>query len=138
MQAEPLRIVSKVARILEELRVPYLIHLPTMYKVDVFIPRLDALSREEMARRQVLAVQAQGEEFILPFCTAEDTIVQKLLWYCEGGEVLDRQWQDLLGILRIRKKTLEYEYLHRWAAAKSLSALLERAIEGASRDDGTA
>jgi hypothetical protein len=195
MQAEPLRIVTRVARILEELQVPFLIggslassvhgvpratldadmvaalrllhiarlvsalgdefyadresieeairqrrtfnliHLPTMYKVDVFIARPDAMSREEMARRQVLTVHAEGEEFVLPFCSAEDTIVQKLEWYLAGGEVSDRQWQDLLGVLRIQRTVLDYDYIRRWAMELGTSDLMERAIEEAGRDE---
>jgi hypothetical protein len=32
--------------------------------------------------------------------TAEDMVLQKLIWYRDGGSVSDRQWADVLGILR--------------------------------------
>jgi hypothetical protein len=106
-----------------------LIHLPTMYKVDVFVARPDALSLSEMARRQTLSVEAEGEVFSLGFCTPEDTILQKLDWYRAGGETSERQWQDLLGVLRIQRDTLDHAYLDLWAEEIGVSALLNRARE---------
>jgi hypothetical protein len=109
-----------------------------MYKVDVFIARADALSREEMTRRQMLTVEAEGEVFSLGFCTPEDTILQKLDWYRAGGEVSERQWQDLLGVLRIQRDTLDHTYLDRWAEELGLSALLNRARQESNENGGSA
>lgn len=63
------------------------IHLDTMIKVDIFCAGTDALSREELARRIVLEL---GDKRI-PVCSAEDIILQKLLWFVQSGGS-DRQW----------------------------------------------
>jgi len=59
----------------------------------------------------------------LYFSTAEDTILQKLLWFkmTEGSST--QQWRDILGILKLQKLELNVQYLHRWA--KSLNVFLE-------------
>ena len=56
-------------------------------------------------------------------------IVNKLEWYEMGGQVSDRQWNDLLGILRRQGAKLDLVYLDRWAAALGVSNLLERALQ---------
>ncbi len=77
-----------------------LIHLATMFKVDVFLPRreydLVALAR---ARRVRLGEGAGARE--IPLATPEDSLLSKLDWYRRGGEVSERQWGDILGILRV-------------------------------------
>mgnify|MGYP006313502083 CR=1 FL=1 len=50
-----------------------------------------------------------------PVETPEDTILHKLEWYRAGGEVSERQWGDVLGILRVQLGALDLGYLQRWA-----------------------
>jgi hypothetical protein len=46
----------------------------------------------------------------------EDTILHKLEWYRIGNEISDRQWNDILGVLKVRGKTLDLTYLRQWAS----------------------
>ena len=48
-----------------------------------------------------------------------------------GGEVSDRQWNDILGVLKVRGTTLELQYLKHWAATLGVANLLERALDDA-------
>ena len=59
--------------------------------------------------------------------TAEDTILRKLQWYRSGGEVSERQWRDVLGVLATVGENLDRGHLQRWAAKLSVADLLERA-----------
>lgn len=61
----------------------------------------------------------------------EDMILNKLEWYKMGGEVSDRQWNDILGVFKIQGETLDMAYLRKWAAQLSVSELLDRALEDA-------
>jgi hypothetical protein len=45
-----------------------------------------------------------------------------------GNEISDRQWQDILGILKIRGTQLDMVYLHTWAAQLHVTDLLDRAL----------
>ena len=99
------------------------IHLPTAFKVDVFVMRHDAYSQTEMDRRIVL-VLSEGPDRTLAVATAEDMVLQKLDWFRRGGGVSDRQWNDVVGLIKTRGTSLDRAYLDRWASALDLEALL--------------
>jgi len=103
-----------------------LIHLATMLKVDIFVFDGSALAIEEMARKQAIeVVDGLGPVW---FSSPEDIVLEKLEWYRKGGYVSDRQWSDVLGVLRVRGPNLDRKYLERWAGQLELSDLLERAL----------
>lgn len=104
-----------------------LIHLATMFKVDIFVLRREPLMLEEMNRRQLHEVVVDSGERVW-FASPEDTILQKLDWFKKGNEISDRQWQDVLGILKVRGDTLDLAYLRTWAPSLGVTELLERAL----------
>jgi len=104
------------------------IYLRTMFKVDVFVKHDDPYARHEMRRRQRVDL---GIGARIDVASAEDSVLQKLVWYRRGGEQSDRQWQDLLGVLKVRRQELEFDYLERWAADQEVADLLERALADA-------
>ena len=59
--------------------------------------------------------------------SAEDIVLHKLCWYRDGGEVSERQWQDVIGVLRVQEGHLDMEYLYKWASELDVRDLLERA-----------
>jgi hypothetical protein len=115
------------------------IHLETMFKVDLFVIGRDSLGRAELARRQRHAVGPEAQEIAV--ASAEDTVLQKLLWYRLGNEVSDRQWRDLVGVLRVQGGRIDRRYLSQWAAKLGLEGLLAEALaearEGGSRNRAT-
>ena len=58
----------------------------------------------------------------------EDLVLQKLNWYREGGGVSDRQWRDVIGVIKTQGSRLDLVYLHLWAGRKGLADLLVRAL----------
>lgn len=105
-----------------------IIHRETLFKVDVFIPRPRPFLQSQLARaqRQVFAFDT---EVSAKFASPEDTILSKLEWYRMGGEVSERQWRDILGVLKTRAGELDLAYLQKWANELKVDDLLERALK---------
>ena len=59
--------------------------------------------------------------------TAEDIVLAKLEWYRLGGGVSDRQWRDILGVLKVQAGRLDLDYLQEWAVELGVADLLQRA-----------
>jgi hypothetical protein len=110
-----------------------LIHYETAFKVDVFIRKERAFDQAQLERR-ALAVIATDPEASLYITSPEDTILAKLEWYRMGGEVSDRQWRDILGVLKTRAAELDLPYLRRTAALLKVTDLLDRALGEAEKN----
>lgn len=54
-------------------------------------------------------------------------MLRKLAWYQAGGEVSDRQWRDVQGVLRAHAGGLDDAYLDGWARRLGIDALLAEA-----------
>lgn len=107
-----------------------LIHRDTMFKVDVFIPRPRPYLHSQLARAQRQSFPF-ADRMSAVFAGPEDTILSKLEWYRLGGEASDRQWLDVLAILKMRKEELDIDYLRKWADELLIADLLQRALEEA-------
>jgi predicted nucleotidyltransferase len=105
------------------------IHLDSMFKVDVFVPSdSDSLSQQQLIR-QVPEKLSPDSDAIVYLATAEDTLLAKLVWYRKGHEISDRQWADVLGIIRLQGDRLDRMYLEDWAEQLGLGELLNRAFD---------
>jgi hypothetical protein len=65
------------------------------------------------------------------FCSAEDIVLQKLRWFRKGGGISDRQWNDLLSVLKVQANTIDYDYLRHWAVELGVADLLLKAFDDA-------
>jgi len=108
-----------------------LIHYETSFKVDVFIPKPRQFDQMQLQRRTT-AIITKDPEQSLYVTSPEDVILSKLEWYRMGGEMSDRQWRDILGVLKMKSGNLDLDYLRHWAEELKVSDLLERALTEAS------
>ena len=105
-----------------------IIHRETMFKVDVFIPLRRPFLHSQLIRSQKHTFFFDTE-VSAKFASPEDTILAKLEWYRLGGEVSERQWRDILGILKTRADTLDLGYLRKWADELEVNNLLVCALK---------
>lgn len=105
-----------------------LIHLTTMFKVDVFLPKERAFDQQQLKRRMAepIGPDADAQVWVL---TAEDVVLAKLDWFRLGGEISERQWRDILGVVKTQQARLDLDYLRQWAQDLGVADLLERALE---------
>jgi hypothetical protein len=105
-----------------------LIHLETMFKVDVFVAKPRAFDRSQLARRQLQVLSEEPERHAY-VTSAEDIVLAKLEWYRLGGETSERQWRDVLGVLKVQSGRLDREYMQRMATELGVADLLQGALE---------
>lgn len=107
-----------------------IIHRESMFKVDVFIPRPRPFQKSQLARsrKQTFVFEI---EVSANFASPEDTILSKLEWYRLGGETSERQWRDILGVLKTRAGELDFDYLRTWASELNITDLLDRVLKDA-------
>jgi len=105
-----------------------LIHYETAFKVDIFIRKLRAFDQMQLERRRMTVIATDPEESVY-IVSPEDIILAKLEWYRLGGEVSDRQWRDVLGVLKTRAGELDLDYLRKWAGKLKIDDLLERILK---------
>jgi hypothetical protein len=104
------------------------VHLKTACKVDVFIAKKRSFDMEQFQRRrlEIVVNEPERKAFVT---TAEDIILAKLEWYRLGGSVSDRQWRDILGVVRVQAGWLDLDYLQKWASELDVTDLLQRALK---------
>lgn len=103
-----------------------LIHLATMYKVDIFLPSTRPYDVQAWSRRRS-ETPFEDLDRKFPLASIEDTILKKLEWYRIGGETSQRQIDDIVKMMRVQLNNLDWQYLSRWADELNVRDLLERA-----------
>jgi hypothetical protein len=109
-----------------------IIHRATGLKFDLF-PAYQDFHDAQLRRAQLQPIHFEGEPVTCPVSTAEDILLAKLRWYADGGEVSERQWRDIFGILATNPK-LDFEYINVWAARLGVSRLLAKALSEQTAD----
>ncbi|MGB3507937.1 MAG: hypothetical protein WBA93_01570 [Microcoleaceae cyanobacterium] len=104
------------------------IHLASVIKADIYPIKqsnnfeISAMSR----RRQVQLFSANKSIYIT---SPEDIILQKLRWYKIADNYSQKQWRDILGVLKARRKILDFDYLKLWSDRLKLIPELEKALD---------
>jgi len=104
-----------------------IIHLETTEKADIFVMKDDAFSRCQMKRRS-LHIGDGDIKGALYLCSPEDTILQKPIWFKMTARESQKQWRDILGVLKLQGKALDFDYLREWGEGLAVLVDLERAF----------
>jgi hypothetical protein len=98
-------------------------HMETIANADLIVMDNSPFAISQMSRRMLLDVEG-----VQPFWIAspEDLILQKLLWGRGSGS--EKQWRDVLGILKLQCESLNYIYLTEWAEFLNIFDVLRQAL----------
>lgn len=100
-----------------------IISLKSGEKVDLFISDTDDFSVSKMQRRVHYPLPDGDSVWIY---NAEDIILQKLVWRRISG--FEKQWRDVLGVLKVQAANLDYGYLAEWAEQLGIADTLSQAL----------
>jgi hypothetical protein len=117
-----------LSRAVAERRSVNLIHHDTQVKVDLFVAGGTPLDALQLSRRREVDIDGR-RIFVHP---PEDILLQKLRWFRAGGETSDRQWRDVVGIVRVQGARLDRSYLKAQAEILQVTDLLEQALDDGS------
>lgn len=103
------------------------IHLESGIKVDLFVAGDDPFEHERLRNRVSVHLGPSDNDRVF-VDTAEHTLLRKLEWFRRGGEVSDRQWRDVVAIVRVQGDGLDRERLERWAEVLGVGDLLRKVL----------
>jgi hypothetical protein len=101
------------------------IYMPAALKFDLFPARAYPMGLVELERAIQLGCPGLSLEPV-PIVTPEDIVLAKLHWYKSGGGTSERQWRDIVGI--VRAVGLDTVYLQKGAGMLGVTALLEKVL----------
>ncbi|MGB3616404.1 MAG: hypothetical protein WBA10_21610 [Elainellaceae cyanobacterium] len=96
--------------------------IDTISRADLMIAEDAPYEQLKFQRRQAYSLPDKTGIYL---ASPEDLVVNKLRW--GKGSQSQKQWRDVLGILKAQQENLDYDYMHRWAAELEVSAMLEQA-----------
>lgn len=105
-----------------------LIHLPSSFKVDIFVSQQRAFDVESM-NRSTLERLGDRKSIEVRIATAEDTIISKLEWFGLTNETSERQWDDVSRLIKLLSTQADVSYLHRAAESVGVTDLLQRLLK---------
>ncbi len=103
-----------------------LLHMSSLMKVDVLLPQSRPFDSLLFQRAQQLPL-VEGYHPVW-ITSPEDVVLMRLEWYRISGTTADDQWNDLLGVMKVRAPTLDLAYLDQQAGILNVSDLLEQAL----------
>lgn len=102
----------------------------TGVKLDVFISKGRPFDQQLLARRE-MGYLGSDPEPAFEVESAEDYVLSKLSWYRQGGDASDRQWNDILSVLKVQSFSLDTRYMEKWAPELGVADLLDKALDQA-------
>lgn len=119
--------IRSIRRAIAHSRSFNVIDLATMFKLDIYVVSGRPKEMRRLANARTTQVSA-GVDPLVRIASPEDTVVSKLRWFRRGGEVSEKQWTDVLGVLRVQRGRLDVDELARAADEEGVRDLLDRAV----------
>ena len=94
-------------------------------KFDFFPAGVDAFGTAQLARKCLARVDFLSE-IEVPVASPEDVVLAKLRWFDKGGRTSEKQWNDILGVLRVQGGGIDWAYIEEWAPRLRVADLLAK------------
>ena len=104
--------------------------IATISRADLMIPAETEFSRIQLTRRQTIPISTGRDVY---FASPEDVIINKLIWGKKSQS--EKQWRDVLSIMKTQRESLEYNYLKEWTNKLGITSdYLQATIEAGVSD----
>lgn len=107
-----------------ESKILQVIQMESIARADLMIAGESAFDVIQFERKQAIEVW-DGQ--VLFYASAEDVVLNKLKWRLQSGS--EKQWRDVLGILKVQGDLLDVDYLREWASVLGVLEDLNLAME---------
>ena len=94
-------------------------------KFDFFPAGVDAFGTAQLARKCLAHVDFLSD-IEVPVASPEDVVLAKLRWFDIGGRTSEKQWNDIMGILRVQRDRLDWTHIEEWAPQLGVADLLAK------------
>lgn len=101
-------------------------HIESISRADLVLSRSSDFDRSKFQRIRPLNIPNMGT---LNFASPEDVVLAKLLWGRRSQS--EKQWRDVLGVLKVQGETLDFAYLTDWATQLDVAELMQTALAAA-------
>ena len=96
-------------------------HQQSIARADLVIARDDDFARIQFERKQQYPLPDGTEVYLV---SPEDLVLNKILWGQSSRS--EKQWRDVLAMLKTQSDSLDYAYLQTWAERLGILASLEQ------------
>lgn len=98
-------------------------HIESIFRADLMIAGDKAWDQVQFERCRVISMPGMSD---LYFASPEDVVLNKLQW--GKASQSEKQWRDVLGVLKVQGANLDFAYLLQWALQLGLEDDLGRAF----------
>jgi hypothetical protein len=106
-------------------------HSELLLNADLMIHGNSDFDRAKLARRQLVSISLDENECFW-LISPEDLILAKLQWGRRSQS--EKQWRDVLGVMKVQGDNLDRSVLAEWAEAIGLKPDLNRALQASGLD----